>query len=420
MMTLALPALIAALLVLRQNVILTVAVAVAFVHAFVARDSSVEYLVQDLWFTVDREVLLSVPMFIFAGVLMSRGSIAARLVRVMVALTSWIPGGLGIATVLALAAFSAISGSSVVTMLAIGTLMYPALIANGYGKGYSLGMLCAGGTLGIIIPPSILMVLYGITTNVSITDLFKAGWGPGLLLTGALCLYTVVVGWRRKTTPFDWRELASAVRTGVSAILMPVILLGGIYTGRFTVTESAALSVVYALVVELAVHREIGLGDIKGIAVETVKLLGNMLPLLAVAGSLNVILDYEGIPKMLVEAAQGLVHDRWAMILAINLLLLVAGALMDEGSAIVIFAPLIAPLGAAYGFDPVHFAIIVIVNLQIGYVAPPVAINLIVATAAFKEEFGFICRAVLPFIAIMLAVLAVTILVPSLSMVFVR
>lgn len=420
MMAAALPALILGLLVLRQNVILTVAVAVAFVHAFLARGSSVEYLVQDLWFTVDREVLLSIPMFMFAGVLMSRGSIAGRLVRVMVALTSWIPGGLGIASVLAMAAFSAISGSSVVTMLAIGTLMYPALIANGYGKHYSLGMLCSGGTLGIIIPPSILMVLYGITTNISITDLFKAGWGPGLLLTAALCLYTVVIGWSRATTPFDWRELLIATRTGVTAILMPVILLGGIYSGRFTVTESAALSVIYALLVELAVHREVKLGDIKDIAVETVKLLGNMLPLLAVAGSLNVILDYEGVPKALVDMAQTIVHDPWAMILAINVLLLIAGALMDEGSAIVIFAPLIAPLGAAYGFDPIHFAIIVIVNLQVGYVAPPVAINLIVATAAFKESFGLICRAVMPFIAIMLAVLAVTVLVPGLSLVFVK
>ncbi|QCI65351.1 TRAP transporter large permease [Phreatobacter stygius] len=420
MMALALPAVILGLLVLRQNVILTVAAAVAFVHAFLARGSSVEYLVQDLWFTVDREVLLSIPMFMFAGVLMSRGSIVGRLVRVMVALTSWIPGGLGVATVLAMAAFSAISGSSVVTMLAIGTLMYPALLANGYGKNYSLGVLCAGGTLGIIIPPSILMVLYGITTNVSITDLFKAGWGPGLLLTGALCLYTVVIGWRRETTPFDWRELLTATRTGVTAILMPVILLGGIYTGRFTVTESAALSVVYALLVELAIHREVRLGDIRDIAVETVKLLGNMLPLLAVAGSLNVILDYEGVPKALVDMAQTVVHDRWAMILAINVLLLIAGAMMDEGSAIVIFAPLIAPLGAAYGFDPVHFAIIVIVNLQVGYVAPPVAINLIVATAAFKESFGLICRSVMPFVAIMLAVLAVTVLVPGLSLVFVK
>jgi C4-dicarboxylate transporter DctM subunit len=403
----------------RQNVILTLAVLVGLVHIFLATNSSVEYLIQDLWFTLDRELLLSIPMFIFAGVIMSRGSIAARLVRVMTALTRCIPGGLGIATILAMAMFSSISGSGIVTMMAVGALMYPALINNGYGVKYALGVLCSGGTLGVIIPPSILMVLYAISTDVSVTDMFKAGWGPGLLMTAVMSLYTYVLNRARPTTPFDLTELVLAVRSGFTGIMMPVILLGGIYSGYFTVTESAAVSLFYALVIEVFVHRDLNLQQIYEIGLETAKLLGGLMPLVAFAGSLNVILDYQGAPQALVAWSQSLIHSGWQLLIVVNVLLLVAGALMDEGSAIVILAPLLAPLGKAYGFDPVHFATIVIVNLQIGYVAPPVAINVIIASTVFKQSFTTVCKAVIPFIGLMLVVLLATIVFPQLSLFFV-
>ncbi|MGK6315681.1 TRAP transporter large permease [Neorhizobium sp. DT-125] len=401
---------------LRQNVILTLAVLVGVIHVFIASASAMEYLIQDLWFTLDRELLLSIPMFIFAGVIMSQGTIAARLVRIMTALTGPLPGGLGMAAVLAMAMFSAISGSGIVTMMAIGALMYPALVKNGYSVRYALGVLCSGGTLGVIIPPSILMVLYGISTDVSVTDLFKAGWGPGLLMTLLMCIYTVFVNFHSVRTAFQFSELLSALRHGISALLMPVILLGGIYSGIFTVTEAAAVSLGYALVVETLIHRELSAGEIFSIGVETVKLLGTMMPIIAFAGSLNTILDYEGVPQSLVEWARSQLSSEWQMLVAVNLLLLIAGALMDEGSAIIILAPLLAPIGAAYGFDPVHFAIIIIVNLQIGYVMPPVAINVIIASTVFKQSFLTTCKAVVPFIAIMLIVLLVVILMPGLSL----
>lgn len=412
-----LASIIVALILLRQNIILTLAVAVAFIHTFMAK-SRPEFLIQDIWFTVDREVLLSIPMFIVAGMVMARGSIAARLTRIMAALTTNIPGGLGIATVLSLAGFSAISGSSVVTMMAIGSIMYPALLKAGYSKSFSLGLLCSGGTLGIIIPPSILMIVYGIMTEVSITDLFLAGWGPGLLLTGGLSLYSYFVNRKMETKAIDMTELAAALRQGAAAILMPVILLGGIYSGYFTVTESAALAVAYALLIEFFVHRELKMKDFGNILLETVKLLGSLLPLVAIAGSLNTILDYAGVPAALVNFMQGYVVDKWSMLLVVNVLLLLAGALMDEVSAIVVLAPLLHPLGVAYGFNPIHFGIITIVNLQIGYVAPPVAINLIVAMVVFKEQFGFICRSVIPFIGIMLLGLLLTAVFPEISLVF--
>jgi C4-dicarboxylate transporter DctM subunit len=336
----------------------------------------------------------------------------------MTALTSRLPGGLGIGTILALAMFSAISGSGIVTMMAIGGLMYPALTKNGYGVHYSLGVLASGGTLGIIIPPSILMIIYGFATETSVTDMFRAGWGPGLTMVAVLSIYTLIRHRKLPSSPIDFVEVASSLKHGVAAIMMPVILLTGIYTGYFTVTEAAALSLLYALVVEVLIHRELGAKEIYEIGVETIKLLGSLMPLLAFANSFNVILDYEGVPKALLESAQTYIDSPWALLVAVNLLLLVAGALMDESSAILILAPLLAPLGAAYGFDPVHFGIIVIVNLQIGYVMPPVAINVIIAAAIFKQSFGTVCRAVMPFIALMLLVLLLTIVFPDLSLYF--
>ncbi|HYF17262.1 MAG TPA: TRAP transporter large permease [Ramlibacter sp.] len=408
--------LIAVLVVLRQSIVIIVALSVAYVHAFMTSKNDVEFLIQDVWYAVDREVLLSIPLFVFAGLIMARGTIAARLVAIMRALTGPIPGGLGIATVLALTVFSAVCGASSVTMLAIGTLMYPALLQAGYTKRYALGVLCAGGTLGVIIPPSLLLILYGIATEVSITDLFKAGWGPGLLLAGSLCVYTWLVNRDRPTEPFLGAQAVQALRSGIWALLMPVILLGGIYTGWFTVTESAAVAVVYALAVELFIHRELKARDLGAIVLETVKMLGMLMPLLAIAASLNAILDLQGAPQALVKAMQQWVGSPAMLLVIVNLVLLVAGALMDESSAILILAPLLAPMGQAYGFNPVHFGIIVTVNLQIGYVAPPVALNLIVAMAAFKEPFGLIVRSVMPFILIMLAVLVVVCAWPPLSL----
>lgn len=415
MHSLILTGLILALILLRQPIVLTLAAALAYVHMFMTR-SSPEFLIQDMWIAVDREVLLSIPLFVFAGLIMARGSIAQKLTRIMSALTSSIPGGLAVATVLSLTAFGAVCGASAVTMLAIGTIMYPALLKNGYSRSFSVGLLCAGGTLGVIIPPSLLMILYGVMTEVSITDMFVAGWGPGLLLAGLLSVYSIVINWRMTTTPFDARELFAALRSGIWAILMPVILLGGIYSGYFTVTEAAAVSVAYAIFVEFAIHRELSMKAFGAVVMETVKLQGSLMPLLAIAVSLNNIMDLEGVPQALVAMMKGYIDSGASLLVITNIMLLIAGALMDESSAIIVLAPLLAPLGESYGFNPVHFGIIVIVNLQIGYVAPPVALNLIVAMVAFKEKFGFICRSVIPFIALMLLGLIITCAVPELSL----
>ncbi|MEC9344748.1 MAG: TRAP transporter large permease [Pseudomonadota bacterium] len=409
-------ALVIGLLLLRVNVVLVLAVATAYVHLYFASGSELAFLAQDLWFAIDREVLLSIPMFMIAGAVMTRGTIAARLIRVMSALTAPIPGGLAIAAVLSCAVFAAISGSSIVTMLAVGSIMYPALIKEGYGRNFSLGLMCSAGTLGIIIPPSIPMILYGIMTETSITDLFIAGVVPGMLLTFLFCAYALAVNRMKTVRAWDLQEIASSVRHGIWALLMPIILLGGIYTGYYTPTEAAAVSLVYALIVELFIHREMKPREYITVVFETTKLLGTLLPLLAIAGSLNTILDYEGVPKAWAEMVSQVVTDPGAQLAGINILLLVVGCIMDIGSAILILAPLLMPMVHSIGLDPVHFGVVMIMNLEIGYLTPPVGINLFIAMVAFKESFGRIVVSVLPFIALMLFALVLVILIPEIAL----
>lgn len=438
-------ALVLLLLVLRQNIILILAVVAAYVHVFVA-DSRIEFLIQDMWFAVDREVLLAVPLFILAGNVMSQGSIARRLIDFMAAATSPIPGGMGIACVLSCAAFAAINGSSIVTMLAIGSIMYPALIQRGYSKHFALGAIASAGTLGIIIPPSIPLILYGIMTEKNIAHLFIAGIGPGVLLTMLFSGYSLWVNRGLPRERYSLSDVGAAFLRGIFALMMPVIMIGGIYSGYFSPTEAAAVALVYALFVDFFIHpvfdralAALGQGrpataavvegmvdtltgaprrgrEFLGVVLETVKLLATLLPLVCIAHSLNTILDYSGVPKEMVGLIGGLVEDPWLMMLGINLLLLLVGCVMDVGSAILVLAPLLQPLAMAKGFDPIHFGIIMIANLEIGYLTPPVGLNLIVAMAAFKESFGLICRAVLPFLVIMLLWLTVVVVYAPLSL----
>ncbi|MBM3570143.1 MAG: TRAP transporter large permease [Alphaproteobacteria bacterium] len=419
MAALLLVGLVLALLFLRQSLIVILFGVGAYVH-LVWGQGRLEYMIEDMWNGADKEVLLAIPLFILAGSVMTRGAIAQRLIAILVALSRPVAGGLAVATVLSCASFAAISGSSPVTMLAVGSIMYPALLKHGYGRKFALGVVCSGGTLGIIIPPSIPMIIYGIVTETSVTDLFVAGIGPGLLLTALLAFYS---WWANRDKPaerFDPAELRRALRQGIWAALMPAILLGGVYSGYFTATESAAVALVYALLIEVFVHRELRLTDFGHIAIETVKTLGTLFPVLAIAFSLNLLLAAERVPNLLIDWMTALIQNPWAFLLGVNLFLLILGCLMDVSSALLITAPLLLPLARAYGFDPVHFGIVMVVNLEIGFLTPPVGINLIVAMSAFKENFLLICRAVVPFILLMLLGLAAVSAFPAIALFLVR
>jgi C4-dicarboxylate transporter, DctM subunit len=401
-------ALVVVLLLLRQYVVIVLAAVVVFVY-MVWGDGRIGNIVVDGWDALNQDVLLPIPLYMLAGAIMAEGSIARQLVRVMRALAGPIPGGLVVATCLS-------CGLSTVTLLAVGTVLYPALLAGGYSKSFSLGLICAGATLGIIIPPSIPLILYGVMTATSISDLFLAGVGPGLLLLSLFAVYSVIVNWRLRTGRWDRVELFGALREGIWAMFMPVLILGGIYSGLFTATESAAIAVVYALVIELFVYRKLDLKSLLRVTTETTRLLGALFPVLMMALALNKFLTFEQVPARMVALLEQVFDGPGTFLLATNALLLVVGCLMDIGSAILILAPILQPVAEAQGMDPVHFGIMMTVNLEIGYLTPPMGLNIIVAMTAFRENFWFICKAVLPFIGLMLVGLAVVALWPPLSL----
>lgn len=409
-----------ALLFVRQPIIVLVAIATAFVHVYFAHNSSVEYLIQDMWFTLDREVLLSIPMFILAGALMARGSIARRLIAIMIGIAGPMPGGLAVACVLTCGVFAAISGSSIVTLIAVGTIAYPALINNGYDKSFAIGLICASGSLGIMIPPSIAMILFGIMTETSVTKLFLAGVGPGLLLVVMLSAFSVFKNRSLPVARFDLGAVVRSLREGILALLMPVVLLGGIYTGWFSPTEAAAVALAYAFIIEVFVYRELTLANYGQVLSETIMLLGRLLPLVAIASSLNTILDYEGITQSWVAAIGNAIQSPLLLMVAANLLLLGVGCIMEVSSAMVVLSPLLTPVMTHAGWDPVHFGTVMTANLEIGYLTPPVGLNLVVAMVAFKQDFLFVCRAVIPFVVIMLVWLVVVSFVPGLALFLVR
>lgn len=415
MSALILAALVLALLALRQYVVIVLAVAVAYVY-LVWGDGRIDNILIDGWDALNQDVLLPIPLYLLAGAIMAEGAIAGRLIRVMRAIAGPFPGGLAVATCLSCGLFAAIVGSSTVTLLAVGSIMYPALLQAGYGKGFSLGLICAGSTLGIIIPPSIPLILYGVMTATSISDLFLAGVGPGLLLLALFAAYSVTTHWRLRSGSWDLREVGAALREGVWAILMPVLILGGIYSGQFTATESAAVAVVYALFVELVIYRKLDLSGLLRVTGQTTRLLGALFPVLMMALALNKFLTFEQVPGRLVDLLSGVLDSPTEFLIATNLLLLVVGCLMDIGSAILILAPILQPVAEAQGMNPVQFGIMMSVNLEIGYLTPPLGLNLIVAMTAFRENFWFICRAVLPFIALMLIGLAIVAVWPPLSL----
>ncbi|MFZ5630415.1 MAG: TRAP transporter large permease [Spirochaetota bacterium] len=373
-------------------------------------------IMSDIYNGADKEILLAVPLFILAGNLMTHGSIARRLIAVGKAFTAPIPAGLAVAGVMSCGVFAAISGSSPVTLIAIGGIMYPALRQAGYNQNLAMGLLSAGGTLGIIIPPSIPMIIYAIMVGVSVIDLFVAGIGPGLLLLTGLVIYAMVRGWKMPRGKWQLSEISAALKQGVLALMMPLIILGGIYSGFFTATESAAIAVLYAIVVEILVHRELPLKKIPVVLSESAEMLGTLFLILLLAVSLNKFMTEEQLPQHMVETMSTLISSKVTFLIGVNILLLIVGMFMDIMSAILVLAPLLAPIATHFGINPIHFGIIMIVNLEIGYLTPPVGINLFVASTIFKVPMGQVIKAVAPIIVVFLVCLGIITAVPELSL----
>ena len=409
-----LAALLVALLWLRQPILVLLGSAALFTYT-VFDNGHPEYVIYDVWEAFNKEVLLAIPLFMFAGAVMSRGSIARRLIDFAVAATRFMPGGLALATVVSAAGFAAISGSATVTLLAVGAVMHQALLENGYSRHFAIGLIAASGVLGIIIPPSIPLILYGVMTETSIADLFIAGLGPALLMIAVLAAYTFILYGRRRGAPLDGAELKRTGRRALSAMPVPLVVLGGIYGGFFTPTEAAAVSVAMAVAIELAVHRDLDLRGLWTVSLETSRLMGSLFLVLAFAVSINIFLTYEQAPQRIMAAVTGMIDSPAEFLALGNLLLLAVGMVIDIGSAILVLGPMLEPLANGLGIDSVHLGILMIVNLGIGYLTPPMGLNLIVAMGAFKADFATVTRAMLPFIGLMLLALAVIALIPEIS-----
>lgn len=369
----------------------------------------------------NKNVLLAIPFFVASGAIMSAGSIASRLVAFARALVGWMPGGLAIATVWACVFFAAISGSSPVTVIAVGSMMYPALLKSGYERRFSLGLLSSAGSLGILIPPSIPMLVYAIVAGgrkpLDVSELFLAGVIPGLLIGVLLSAYSFFTGLKQGARDkFTSSDVWTKFTEGFWAISLPFVILGGIYSGVFTPTEAAAASVVYALVVEILIHREITIFDLPKVLTDACVTMGTILIIMALAVSLNIFLVEEMIPNRVVAWIQSMDLSPIGFLLIVNLFLLIVGAVMDSISAILIIAPLLAPIAYELGLDPVHLGVIFIVNLEIGYLTPPIGINLFVASSVFKRPMGEVARGVLPFIGLMAIGLGIVAYVPTVSM----
>ncbi|MEZ4287050.1 MAG: TRAP transporter large permease [Polyangiales bacterium] len=377
-------------------------------------------LIEGIRSLADNPTLLAIPFFIMSGAVMSKGQISQRLINFAQSFVGWIPGGMAISAVIACMLFAAISGSSPATVVAIGSMMGPALIAAGFNERFSHGLVTSAGSLGILIPPSIPMIVYPIVNQnayIEVERLFASGFGPGLVMGSILIGFSIYRGLvdKAETTKFSFQKLAEATVDGFWALLFPILILGGIYGGIFNAVEAAAISVVYAIIVEVWLHRALTFKDIPAIFQETGVFLGSLLVIMVMALAFGEFLEREDIPAAMVEWIQSMDLSKWQFLLMLNLLLLAVGMAMDILSAMFVFVPLLAPIAASMGVDPLHFGIIFIVNLEIGYLTPPVGLNLFVASALFDKGLGHIVRSVLPFIALMMIGLALITWFPELS-----
>ncbi len=408
-----------ALLALSMPIALLLAATTAVYLVFIAQ-TPLTSLIQQLFNGLDNFVLLGVPFFILAGNIMAEGAISNRLVNVMKLFVGRFTGGLAMASVMACMFFAAISGSSPATVIAIGSIMMPALIKEGYGERFSIGLLTSSGSLGILIPPSIPMILYALVMNVSVAEMFMAGFLPGIFIGCCLMGYSYYMSSKhawRSTVRYTFKEGLAIIKDGMWALFLPVLVLGGIYGGIFTPTEAAAVSVVYALFVELFIYKELKINKLFAVCRDSAILSGCLLFILSCAMSFIWLLTVEQIPIKLAEIIIANIQNKWLFLLAINGVLLVIGCLMDIVTAIIVISPILVETLNRYDIDYIHYGIIMIVNIECGFLTPPFGLNLFVSMAIMKRSLIEIGKAVLPFILLFIGCLLVITYVPKLSLI---
>jgi len=400
---------------------------------FVLTDVPLDAVALKLFTGIESFELMCVPFFILAGNFLTHGGVARRMIRFATAMAGHWPGGLGLAAVVACAIFAAVSGSSPATVVAIGSIMIPAMVARGYPKSFSAGVVASGGVLGILIPPSIVMVLYAVATagmmaegpagervhSASVDDLFMAGVVPGLMLAALLALTTVLLARRRgypKSERQPWSERLAAFLDCFWGLALVVIVMGGIYGGVFTPTEAAAVSAVYAFIVAVYVYRDMALKDVPRVLLASASMSAMLLYIITNAVLFTFLLTHEQIPQAMADwlITQG--FGPIAFLLVVNVILLLAGSVMEPASVTLILAPILFPVAAKLGIDPVHFGIIMVVNMEIGMITPPVGLNLYVASGISRLGLTTLAVAVMPWLLTMLGFLMIVTFWPGLSL----
>jgi C4-dicarboxylate transporter, DctM subunit len=366
--------------------------------------------------------LMAIPFFVLAAGIMSRGGISRRLIAAGNAIVGEVRGGLAATAVLSCMFFAAISGSSPATVVAVGTLIIPAMIHSGYGRNFSTGLVATSGSLGILIPPSIPLIVYGIATEESIGDLFIAGILPGIMAGLMLLLLVFVISRRRNLGQVDESQRMTrgqkvrALRDAVLSLALPGIVLGGIYGGVFTPTEAAAVAVAYALLLAMVVYRELSLQDLGGVLLRSTRTSAMIMFIIANGILFSFVLTSEQIPGQITELMLSYDLNVFTFLLLVNILLLIVGAFMETSSAILIIAPILLPIGLSLGVDPIHLGVIMVMNLEIGMVTPPLGLNLFVASGISKMSVLQVARAALPSALVLLAALMLVTYLPAISL----
>jgi tripartite ATP-independent transporter DctM subunit len=364
-------------------------------------------------------ILLAIPLFTFAGYLLSESKAPQRLVRLTSALLGWMPAGLAVVSLVACAFFTAFTGASGVTIIALGAILFPALRQAGYPEKFNLGLVTSAGSLGLLFAPSLPLILYGVVAEVPIEDLFLAGLIPGFLMLVILSGYSV---WKNRAirTPlgqFSWKEVRAAVRESAWEIPLPIVVLGGIYSGYFAISEAAAVTALYVLAIDTLVLREVPWRRLPAIVRESMVLVGGIMMILGVSrASTNFMID-AGVPQQLLEWISGFVTGETAFIIMLLVFLLMLGAILDVFSAIVLVVPLILPVAIQFGVHPVHLGIVFLATMQLGYITPPVGLNLFIAGYRFDKPIVSIYLSTLPFFAFLMIAVALIAFWPALSLV---
>lgn len=391
-----------------------------FQNSVLGGDASLGFIGRQMVTSMDNFTILAIPIFMLAGEVMGQAGISKRMFDFSNSLVGRFTGGLPMATIITLLLFGAVSGSGPATLAAVGSIMIPLLVKQGYDIKFATGITTAGAGVGIIIPPSIPMVMYAIAANQSIGEMFLAGIIPGLLTGGALMVYAYFYCRKNPITEISEdlkpQPLWKTFKEGIWALLSPVIILGGIYGGIFTPTEAAAVSLVYSILVGLFIYKEIKISDLPRYVYNAAALNAPILVIVSLSSVFGRILTFEGIPQAVAYFMLGITENPWMLLILINLLLLTVGTFIDTLSKVIIMTPILLPVALAVGINPVHFGVMMIVNFAIGLITPPTGISLFVASAITKIPFLELSKAIVPSLIAMLVVLALVTFIPALSL----